>query len=95
MGLTTTGTTAATGRQHIIAANATHGLGALDAFFLAWLEVIGIALDILEDTGLFIFLFKAPERFFQRFVSFERYFYHVHQSMLVLEKNCRTNLYSL
>jgi hypothetical protein len=64
MNCPTTGATTTTGCQHIVPANATHSLGTLDALFLAGLEVICIALDILKDTGLLIFFLKTPERFF-------------------------------
>ncbi len=47
MNCATTGATTTTGCQHIVPANAPHGLGTFDALFLAGLEVIRIALDIL------------------------------------------------
>ena len=59
------------------APHAPQRLGALDALLGAGLQVVGVALDILQDTRLLIFLLETPQGLLQRFVPSDSYFNHV------------------
>ncbi len=56
--------------------HAAQGLGTLDALLRTGFQIIGIALDILQDTGLLVFLLEPPQGSLQGFIFSDGHFDH-------------------